>query len=119
VSDLFLQEFPLDGLGSDYVTPTGDSGWKPILPDLSWWEYPNPDTTPAGLTLSPGETLTVTFTVELASAAPYGGQLVNKVQLTDIPDETSPGDNWYLDTDIVVPGFNFSYLPLVMKAYAP
>jgi len=116
VNNLFLQEFPLDGLGSDYVTPIGGSGWKLILTDLSWWEYPDDL---LGLTLSPDETMTVTFTVELASDAPYGGQLINKVQLTDIPDETSPWDNWYLDTDIVVPGFNFSYLPLVTKAYAP
>ncbi|MCJ7666797.1 MAG: hypothetical protein MUP04_00680, partial [Anaerolineae bacterium] len=96
--------------------PTGGSGWNPILPDLSWWKYP---VAPPGLTLSPNETVTVTFTVELASNAPYGSELINKVELTDVPDEVSPGDNLYVDTDIVVPGFNFLYLPLVTKAYAP
>jgi len=110
VNDLFLQEFP-----SDYVTPI-DPAWKEIVPSL-WWEYP---ASPPGLTLSPNETVTVTFTIELASDAPYGSELRNNVQFTEDPDgEISPENNRYTDTDIVVPGFNFTYLPLVTKAYAP
>jgi uncharacterized repeat protein (TIGR01451 family) len=113
VSNLFLQEFPLDGLGSAYVTVT-DPEWKEMAPGV--WRYPDSAT---GFPLNPSETMTVTFTVELASNAPYGSELINKVELTDVPDEVSPGDNLYVDTDIVVPGFNFLYLPLVTKAYAP
>lgn len=110
VSDLFLQEFP-----SNYVAPI-DPAWREIPPSL-WWEYP---VSPPGLTLSPGETMTVTFTVEVASAAPYGSQLINKVQFREDPvGEISPEDNRWTDTDIVVPGFNFLYFPLVTKAYAP
>lgn len=110
VSNLYLQEFP-----SDYVTPK-DTAWREIEPSL-WWEYPDD---PDGLTLPPGETMTVTFTVELASNAPYGSELRNNVQFTEDPDgEISPDNNRYIDTDIVVPGFNFLYLPVVTKAYAP
>lgn len=110
VSNLYLQEFP-----SDYVTPI-DPAWEEIPPSL-WWKYP---VAPPGLTLSPNETVTVTFTVELASNAPYGSELRNNVQFTEDPDgEISPDNNRYIDTDIVVPGFNFLYLPLVTKAYAP
>jgi len=119
VYNLFLQEFPLEGLGSDYVTVIDpESAWKEAPPSL-WWEYPNPDTIPAGLTLSPDETMTVTFTVDLASDAPYGSQLINKVQVRQVPEDISLENNRYTDTDIVVPGFNFTCLPLVTKAYAP
>lgn len=114
VSNLFLQEFPLEGLGLDYVTVIAPA-WKEAPPSL-WWEYP---ASPPGLSLSPSEVLTVTFTVELASAAPYGSQLINKVQLTEVPGEISPENNRYTDTDIVVPGYNFLHLPLVTKAYGP
>ena len=113
VENMFLQEFPLEGSASDYITVT-DPAWKKMAPD-AWW-YPDSAT---GFPLYPSETMTVTFTVELASNAPYGSELINKVELTDVPDEVSPGDNLYVDTDIVVPGFNFLYLPLVTKAYAP
>jgi len=63
--------------------------------------------------------MTVTFTVELASIAPYESQLINNVQLTEVPDETSPENNRPTDTDIGGPGFNSSHLPLGTRAYAP
>ncbi len=113
VNDLFVQDFPFDGLGSDYVTVT-DPEWKEMAPGV-WW-YPDSAT---GCSLSPSETKTITFTVELKSDAPYGSELINKAKLNQVPQDILPGNIYHTDTDIVVPGFNFSYLPLVTKAYAP
>ncbi|GEM_PF-4031331 len=117
VSGLFLQEFPFEGLGSAYVAViVPQPEWEEIPPSL-WGGYPNPDDYPDALTLSPSATMTVTFTVELASIAPYGSQLINNVQLTEVPDETSPENNRPTDRDIGAPGFNSSPLPLGTRAY--
>lgn len=44
-------------------------------------------------------------------------QLTNKVTFSLSEDEVTE-NNQDTDIDIVVPGFNFSYLPLVTKGYA-
>jgi len=78
-----------------------------------YWRYP----ATTNISLAGGESGSITFTVTVPLTASYGTQLDNKVTFS-VEDDT-PGNNQDTDTDIVVPGFNFSYLPLVMKAYAP
>ncbi|MGB5932444.1 MAG: hypothetical protein WBH57_05200, partial [Anaerolineae bacterium] len=80
------------------------------------WRYPAIDE----ITLTSGQSLSTTFTVSVPLAIPYGTQLDNRVSFSlDETDDATPEDNTDTDTDIVVPEFNFSYLPLVTKVYAP
>jgi len=96
------------------VTPMGNTEWD----DLGGgdWRYPATDV----ITLTSGQSLSTTFTVSVPLAIPYGTQVDNSTTFS-VPDadDATPEDNRYTDTDIVVPGFNFSYLPLVTKSYAP
>jgi len=80
------------------------------------WRYPAIDV----ITLTSGQSLTTTFTLSVPLTVPYGTQLDNSTTFS-VPDadDATPEDNRYTDTDLVVPGFNFSYLPLVTKVYAP
>lgn len=80
-----------------------------------YWRYPDSD-----ISLDGGASGSITFTVTVPGTVSYGTQLDNKVSFSiDDPSGDTQGDNSYTDTDIVVPGFNFSYLPLAMRAYAP
>lgn len=80
-----------------------------------YWRYPDSD-----ISLDGGASSSITFTVTVPVTVSYGTQLDNKVSFSiDDPPGDTQGDNSYTDTDIVVPGFNFSYLPLVTKVYAP
>ncbi len=88
-------------------------GWTYVAP--CYWRYPATD-----ISLEGGESGNITFTVTVPVTVSYGTQLDNRVTFSE-EDETpeTQADNSYTDTDIVVPGFNFSYLPLVTKTYAP
>jgi len=80
------------------------------------WRYPATHV----ITLTSGQSLSTTFTVSVPLTTPYGTQLDNSTTFS-VPDadDATPEDNRDTDTDIVVPGFNFSHLPLVTKPYAP
>ena len=96
------------------VTPMGNTAW--LYLGGGDWRYPATDV----ITFTSGQSLSTTFTVSVPLAIPYGTQLDNRVSFSLDPDyDATPLDNTDTDTDIVVPGFNFSYLPLVTKAYAP
>ena len=77
-----------------------------------YWRYPTTD-----ISLASGASGSITFTVTVPLTASYGTQLDNKVTFNVLDD--TPGNNQDTDTDIVVPGFNFYYFPLVTKAHAP
>lgn len=80
-----------------------------------YWRYPDTD-----ISLDGGASGSITFTITVPLTVSYGTQLDNKVSFSiDDPPGDTQGDNTDTDTDIVVPGFNYSYLPLVTKAYAP
>lgn len=95
------------------VQEEANPDWRYVAP--CYWRYPA-----ANIVLDSGVSDSITFTVTVPLTAPYGTQLDNKVSFSiDDPPGDTQGDNSYTDTDIVVPGFNFTYLPLVTKAYAP
>jgi hypothetical protein len=96
------------------VSQAQNTEWAPAGGDD--WRYPATDV----ITLTSGESLSTSFTVSVPPTTPYGTQLDNKVSFSlDETDDDTPEDNTYTDVDVVVPGFNYSYLPLVTKAYAP
>ncbi len=97
-----------------YTSPPDDTEWASV--GGGDWRYPATDV----ITLTSGQSLSATFTVSVPLTVPYGTQLVNRVSFSlDETDDATPLDNTDTDADIVVPGFNFSYFPLVTKAYAP
>lgn len=96
------------------VISTGNAEWAPI--GGGDWRYPATGV----ITLTSGQSLSTTFAVSVPLTTPYGTQLDNRVSFSlDQADDATPEDNIDLDTDIVVPGSNFSHLPLVTKTYAP
>ncbi len=96
------------------VSQAQNTEWAPAGGDD--WRYPATGV----ITLTSGESLSTSFTVSVPPTTPYGTQLDNKVSFSlDETDDDTPEDNTYTDVDVVVPGFNYSYLPLVTKAYAP
>jgi len=96
------------------VSQAQNTEWLPAGGDD--WRYPATGV----ITLTSDESLSTSFTVSVPPTTPYGTQLDNKVSFSlDETDDDTPEDNTYTDVDVVVPGFNYSYLPLVTKAYAP
>lgn len=95
------------------VQEEANPDWRYVAP--CYWRYPA-----ANIVLGSGVSDSITFTVTVPLTASYGTQLANSTMFS-VPDadDATPEDNRCTDTDIVVPGFNFSYLPLVTKAYAP